>query len=807
MAAEFKVSIGADIAGLNSGLNSAENRISSFVSKVNKVGELGDVFQNIGAKLTAGLTLPIIGLGAASIKSFGEIQSLQKGLEAVMGSASAAGSEFEKLKEVAKLPGLGLNEAVRGSVSLQAAGFSADQARESLLAFGNALATVGKGKNELNFVILALTQLQNKSSGFGQDLRQLTEQLPQLRGALTDAFGTADSEAIAKLGITGAEVVQRITKEFAKLPPVTGGIKNAFENLSDSINVSLGKVGQIIDKNLNITGLLEKVSNGISKLVGWFEELSPSTQTAILSVAGLAAAIGPLLIGIGGLMKTLPLLVAETGLLRLGFVGLLSPIGLFTTAAVLLGTTIALNYKETKTSTERNKEWADSLAKATANARIEISALETLYQKTQNTKISTDERKKAVDKLQESYPKYFANIKDEIILNGGAEKSYLSLKNAILLAARAKAAQSEIEKRAQERLNEELDLREKLNKQLEIYKNPKPIQNVRIGSTGGNVSFVDVETVKNDAKAAAFAIIQQLKQLGATYKQQDAELLRIIEEGQPFLEKGAEGSGDAIVKGLEKAEKKLKGKKVNIEFETPTPLTDSKAFKDYQKKSEEDLAWEREMFQMREDLYYNHAEAIRNSTPLIAKALTDQQIAIKEMNLAIQKEFEEIAESSAVSSLQNLFGDIGNAIGEGGNLIAAIGRSLIGSFGAFLSQMGDMLIKYGTLAVVKGKLDLAIAAGGPTAIAAGIAAIAVGALLKVAGAALGSAASKGFGGGSGSYSGSTSSATGDSSSSYTSSSTVYQNGGFNDEVVFKINGYDLIGVISKNQDRLTRLGN
>ena len=75
MAAEFKVSIGADIAGLNSGLNSAENRISSFVSKVNKVGELGDVFQNIGAKLTAGLTLPIIGLGAASIKSFGEIQS------------------------------------------------------------------------------------------------------------------------------------------------------------------------------------------------------------------------------------------------------------------------------------------------------------------------------------------------------------------------------------------------------------------------------------------------------------------------------------------------------------------------------------------------------------------------------------------------------------------------------------------------------------------------------------------------------------------------------------------------------------
>lgn len=797
MAAEFKVSIGADIAGLNSGLNSAENRISSFVSKVNKVGELGDVFQNIGAKLTAGLTLPIIGLGAASIKSFGEIQSLQKGLEAVMGSASAAGSEFEKLKEVAKLPGLGLNEAVKGSINLQSIGIDAEKSRNILLQFGNAVATVGKGRAEFERAIYGVQQLANTDFPLGEDLNIIKDALPQVSNLLKEAFGTARSEELQKLGISSQQVLGVITGGLEKLPRVSGGVKGAFENLSDSINVSLGKVGQIIDKNLNITGLLEKVSNGISKLVGWFEELSPSTQTAILSVAGLAAAIGPLLIGIGGLMKTLPLLVAETGLLRLGFVGLLSPIGLFTTAAVLLGTTIALNYKETKTSTERNKEWADSLAKATANARIEISALETLYQKTQNTKISTDERKKAVDKLQESYPKYFANIKDEIILNGGAEKSYLSLKNAILLAARAKAAQSEIEKRAQERLNEELDLREKLNKQLEIYKNPKPIQNVRIGSTGGNVSFVDVETVKNDAKAAAFAIIQQLKQLGVTWQKEDKDILRIIEEGQPYLEKGAEGSGDAIVKGLEKANKKVKDKVEELKFELPTPFTDNKGFQDYQKKSEENLTWEREMFQMRQDLYYNHAEAIRNSTPLIGKALTDQEIAIKEMNLAISKSWEQSLTQGLGDGISNLANSLGEAMANGGNFIQSIGKSLLSTIGDIAIQLGKAAISIGV-----GMIAIKAAFKNPaTAIAAGVALVALGAFIK------GTVAKIPEGGGSGSYSGSTSSATGDSSSSYTSSSTVYQNGGFNGEVVFKINGYDLIGVISKNQDRLTRLGN
>ena len=402
MAAEFKVSIGADIAGLSSGLNTAESRISSFVSKVNKIGELGDVFQNIGTKLTAGLTLPIIGLGAASIKSFGEIQSLQKGLEAVMGSASAAGSEFEKLKEVAKLPGLGLNEAVKGSINLQSIGIDAEKSRNILLQFGNAVATVGKGRAEFDRAIYGVQQLANTDFPLGEDLNIIKDALPQVSNLLKDAFGSSRSDELAKMGVSSQQVLDTILTGLGKLPRVSGGIKGAFENLSDSINVSLGKVGQIIDKNLNITALVEKLSNGLSKLVGWFDELSPSAQTLILAVAGLAAAIGPLSLGIGAVMSTLPTLISGLGALKIAFLGLTSPIGLFISAAVLLGTTIALTYKETKTSTERNKEWSESLAKATANARIEISALETLYQKTQNTKLSTDERKKAVDKLQES---------------------------------------------------------------------------------------------------------------------------------------------------------------------------------------------------------------------------------------------------------------------------------------------------------------------------------------------------------------------------------------------------------------------
>lgn len=260
-----------------------------------------DRFKSLGTSLSLGVTAPILALGAKALQVTGNIEALQKGLISVMGSAKAAGDEFERLKEVAKLPGLGLEEAVQGSVALQAAGFSADEARASLLAFGNALATVGKGKNELKLVNLALTQLQNKSSGYGQELRQLTEQLPQLRGALVAAFGTAESDKIADLGVTGKEVVSILTKEFAKLPKVAGGLRNAFENAGDAIKIALFNIGTAINKNFDIEGIVTRVSDRLVSLADAFGKLDPSIQKMIFGAIGLVAALGPLSYIVGNL--------------------------------------------------------------------------------------------------------------------------------------------------------------------------------------------------------------------------------------------------------------------------------------------------------------------------------------------------------------------------------------------------------------------------------------------------------------------------------------------------------------------------
>lgn len=115
-----------------------------------------------------------------------------------------------------------------------------------------------------------------------------------------------------------------------------------------------------------------------------------------------------------------------------------------------------------KSLKENQTSLNEAISKGNKDAAKEISQLDILYRTATNVALSTEQRQKAVNKLQKEYPSYFANIQDEIILNGKATKSYVALREAIFDSARAKAIQSELEKRAEGRLEKELEIRESI---------------------------------------------------------------------------------------------------------------------------------------------------------------------------------------------------------------------------------------------------------------------------------------------------------------------------------------------------------
>ena len=346
-----------------------------------------------------------------------------------------------------------------------------------------------------------------------------------------------------------AEKYGEASKETVQAAKRAAELKDRIEDANDAIMAFKGEGAFLA------TGkALQSVASGFAAAqgaMGLFGAESENVEKAILKVQSAMA----LAQGLEGLedagraftqLKTVAVNAFNSIKSAIGATG----IGLL---VITLGTLVTQwdNIAEALSGASKEQDLFNKLQKEAINQSAkEIQDLDILYRTSQNHTLSLEERKKAVDKLQSIYPNYFKNIEDEIILNGGAVKSYQNLRLAILDAARAKAAQSELDRRAQERLQKELELQERLNKQLEIYRNPKPVQSVSIGSTGGSRTFVSAETVKNDAKAAAFAIIQEQKKLKENAQKEDALLLGIIQKGTSDLSRASENKGKEIVQGF-----------------------------------------------------------------------------------------------------------------------------------------------------------------------------------------------------------------------------------------------------------------
>jgi len=300
----IKIRIGGDIKGLEKSLRRAEFRLQRSGRKL----------AELGSRLSSAITLPIIGIGAASLKAAGDLQGLKLGMESMMGSTEAAKKEIDLLRKEALKPGLNFEQALKGSARLQAIGIDAELARRALGAMGNALALVGGTGEQLDGVTLALSQIASKGKIQAEEINQIAERVPQIRKILQDSFGTADTKELQKLGIGFEEFITKIIVEAEKLPQAQSGIKNSIENTK----VALQEAAAIIGEKL--FPVFEAVSKVVLKVVNAFSRLPDGVQENIIKFSLLAAATGPLLyaygtlkIAMGGLAGTLSTLVGSFG--------------------------------------------------------------------------------------------------------------------------------------------------------------------------------------------------------------------------------------------------------------------------------------------------------------------------------------------------------------------------------------------------------------------------------------------------------------------------------------------------------------
>lgn len=750
MANDLTIFIDADTSGLRQGMAEAERQVNSFQNRIQGIADIGQKLVGLGSVLTAGLTLPIVGLGAASVKAYGEIQSLEKGLEAVMGTADKASAELNKLKEVAKLPGLGMKEAVQGSINLQAIGISANKSRDILQQFGNAVATVGKGRVEFERAIYGVQQLANTDFPLGEDLNIIKDALPQVSNLLKEAFGSSRSDELAKMGVSSKQVLDTILAGLGKLPRVTGGIKGAFENLGDAMQTNLARIGKIIDKNINISGLIDKITGFIDNVVSAFEKLDPAFQTAILGVAAFAAAMGPLLVTVGGFMAILPTLTAGVTSLGVAFTAMTGPIGLVVIGIGAIIAAVVSDWDTIDPYIQGTVDWFKRLNAESWAVRTTVQGIGFAFNALGMI---------AVEVVKTIWTNFRIVGKGLLELFSGIGGV---IEGAITL----------------------------------------DWEKVKSGYSRGMQSISNaVLSVAVNSANSFDAVLYKMSALEKKWSSFDVNKISI-----PGLDKAVEKEADEkITKGLNAASGKAK--KIELpKIEVDIPFDFGKLKANFDKEFDrvfKSLISEK----IDSDKFFNNLSlGIEDLPTKLKKTLTDSERVLLEGSIAMGSLTEQLNSSlknlvvdSISGGINDMFASIGSALASGQDVVGAIGQSLIGMFTGFLSSMGKLLIEYGTLAVVKGSLDTIIATGGPQAVAAGIAAIAVGAALSLAGGALGTVAKGGFNGSSG-----ISTATGSSSSS-SYSSNFTSGGASGGEVRFRIEGTDLVGVLERNNYKTSRL--
>lgn len=140
------VKISADISSLSKGLQQA----SKNLEKVSKT------FTNIGSKLTTSVTLPIVALGAASVKTSAQFEQSMANAASVAG---ATGVELEKMTALAREMGsktvFSASDAADALYYMASAGYKVDQMADSIEATLNLASATQYGLAETTDIVIA----------------------------------------------------------------------------------------------------------------------------------------------------------------------------------------------------------------------------------------------------------------------------------------------------------------------------------------------------------------------------------------------------------------------------------------------------------------------------------------------------------------------------------------------------------------------------------------------------------------------------------------------------------------------------
>lgn len=341
--ADLLIKIGADSYEFQQKAQQVERNLGSLEKRLTSLGK------SLSVKLTA----PLAALGAVALKNADtQQQAEQRLLTALKGRTNIQQRLIAQAAELQSRSVLG-DEVVIGQQAY--------------------LASLGMTEEQIGRVIEASAQL---SAATGMTLDSAVKNLAKTFGGLTGELG----ENIPKL--------KELTVEQLKNGEAVDFILENYKGFAESAaQTALGPLRQLNNAwgdfleqiGAAMMPFATKATRALTVVVQMLQSLSPAMKQVLAVVAGLAAVIGPLSLGIGAVIKVLPMLSA-------GLTALLSPVGLVVAAIVALGAAFAYARIEKQKMIDEMAE-SDSLEELERKLRDNLARQKAVIDETTRTRL------------------------------------------------------------------------------------------------------------------------------------------------------------------------------------------------------------------------------------------------------------------------------------------------------------------------------------------------------------------------------------------------------------------------------------
>jgi|GEM_PF-1573048 len=248
-------------------------------------GAVGKSGNKVGAKFMAGLGKAIkIGavaaaaavavVGVAALKSAAGIQTSQKVLTGLYGSATDANRVMADLKAVSSETAIPYQNYLKGGEALSYLGVQADESAGIMKNLGLAVIGTGGTGQELDRATAALTKMSSQGKVTMESLTMLSESGVPIMSSLADHFGVS-IEQVNKMASEGKIDIEQVT--------------GAIEAGTGDIFQSIIKSGELAGGSFSNTWARVKdnvISSMGAMLVPLLEKLAPMLETAGEAVSG-----------------------------------------------------------------------------------------------------------------------------------------------------------------------------------------------------------------------------------------------------------------------------------------------------------------------------------------------------------------------------------------------------------------------------------------------------------------------------------------------------------------------------------------